>query len=143
MQWKVSVRTFARNEEDSIKSSILSTRPRRLTYPHRTATYPTEFVKTRAQFAVASGSKPPGPIEIIRTTVAENGIRGLYSGCSALVAGNAVKAGVRFLSYDSIKLAVADKEVCRCETETAYTEHDHSSRICTHRQVDSLSPGPS
>lgn len=80
----------------------------------RVATYPTEFVKTRAQFAVASGSKPPGPIEIIRTTVAENGIRGLYSGCSALVAGNAVKAGVRFLSYDSIKLAVADKEVRAC-----------------------------
>lgn len=77
------------------------------------ATYPTEFVKTRAQFAVASGSKPPGPIEIVRTTLAENGIRGLYSGCSALVAGNAVKAGVRFLSYDSIKLAVADKEVSR------------------------------
>ncbi|CAO1629761.1 unnamed protein product [Sympodiomycopsis kandeliae] len=73
-------------------------------------TYPTEFVKTRAQFAVASGSKPPGPIEIIRTTLSENGIRGLYSGCSALVTGNAVKAGVRFLSYDSIKLAVADKE---------------------------------
>lgn len=33
--------------------------------------------------------------------------------CSALVAGNAVKAGVRFLSYDAIKLAVADKEVSR------------------------------
>ncbi|PWN23874.1 mitochondrial tricarboxylate transporter [Microstroma glucosiphilum] len=73
------------------------------------ATYPTEFVKTRAQFAVASGSKPPGPIEIVRTTLAQNGVRGLYSGCSALVVGNAAKAGVRFLSYDSIKLAVADK----------------------------------
>lgn len=75
------------------------------------ATYPTEFVKTRAQFAVASGSKPPGPIEIVRTTLAQNGVRGLYSGCSALVVGNAAKAGVRFLSYDSIKLAVADKTV--------------------------------
>lgn len=74
-------------------------------------TYPTEFVKTRAQFAVAAGSKPPGPIDIVRSTVSQYGIRGLYSGCSALVAGNAVKAGVRFLSYDSIKLAVADKEV--------------------------------
>lgn len=81
-----------------------------------TVTYPTEFVKTRAQFAVASGSKPPGPIEIVKTTLAENGIKGLYSGCSALVAGNAVKAGVRFLSYDSIKLAVADKEVRRVMT---------------------------
>ncbi|CAO1624346.1 unnamed protein product [Parajaminaea phylloscopi] len=74
------------------------------------ATYPTEFVKTRAQFAVAAGAKPPGPIEICRTTVSQYGIRGLYSGCSALVVGNAAKAGVRFLSYDSIKLAVADKQ---------------------------------
>lgn len=31
--------------------------------------------------------------------------------CRALVAGNAVKAGVRFLSYDSIKLMVADRTV--------------------------------
>ncbi|PWN92936.1 mitochondrial tricarboxylate transporter [Acaromyces ingoldii] len=73
------------------------------------ATYPTEFVKTQAQFAVASGSGPPGPITIIKDTLARHGVRGLYAGCSALVAGNAVKAGVRFLSYDSIKLAVADK----------------------------------
>lgn len=41
--------------------------------------------------------------------MAQHGVRGLYAGCSALVAGNALKAGVRFLSYDSIKLAVADK----------------------------------
>lgn len=75
------------------------------------ATYPTEFVKTRAQFSVAAGAKPPGPIKIVRETVSQHGVRGLYSGCSALVAGNALKAGVRFLSYDSIKLAVADKEV--------------------------------
>lgn len=61
--------------------------------------------------AVAVGAKPLGPIEIVRTTLASHGVRGLYSGCSALVVGNAAKAGVRFLSYDSIKLAVADKEV--------------------------------
>ena len=39
------------------------------------------------------------------------------------MAGNAVKAGVRFLSYDSIKLAVADKTVraacCLCERRQA------------------------
>jgi solute carrier family 25 citrate transporter 1 len=38
---------------------------------------------------------------------------------SALVAGNAVKAGVRFLSYDSIKLAVADKSVSMNRRNTA------------------------
>lgn len=79
--------------------------------PLPVATYPTEFVKTRAQFAVASGAKPPKPMEIVKTTVSQYGVRGLYSGCSALVVGNAAKAGVRFLSYDSIKLAVADREV--------------------------------
>jgi solute carrier family 25 citrate transporter 1 len=72
-------------------------------------TYPTEFVKTQAQFSVAQGAKPLGPIQILKNTLASNGVRGLYAGCSALVAGNAVKAGVRFLSYDSIKLLVADK----------------------------------
>ncbi|PWN32399.1 mitochondrial carrier [Meira miltonrushii] len=73
-------------------------------------TYPTEFVKTQAQFAASQGQKPPGPIAIIRNTLAQNGFRGLYAGCSALVTGNALKAGVRFLSYDSIKLAVADSK---------------------------------
>lgn len=38
------------------------------------------------------------------------GITGLYSGCSALVSGNAVKAGVRFVSYDSFKSRLADSE---------------------------------
>lgn len=37
---------------------------------------------------------------VVRQTVAKHGITGLYSGCGALVAGNALKAGVRFLSYD-------------------------------------------
>ncbi|KAL8286618.1 hypothetical protein RQP46_004146 [Phenoliferia psychrophenolica] len=43
-----------------------------------TVTYPAEFLKTRAQFA--------------------------------LVAGNAIKAGVRFLSYDQIKAQLVDSE---------------------------------
>jgi len=69
-------------------------------------TYPTEFVKTRSQF----GGSKEGPIGIIRTTVREKGITGLYSGCSALVIGNAIKAGVRFMSYDQFKAALVDKE---------------------------------
>ncbi|KAI6118455.1 mitochondrial tricarboxylate transporter [Pisolithus sp. B1] len=70
-------------------------------------TYPTDFVKTRSQF----GGKRESPITIIRTTVQEKGIRGLYSGCSALVIGNSVKAGVRFVTYDHFKSLLADKEV--------------------------------
>jgi len=69
-------------------------------------TYPTEYVKTASQF---SGNKL-GPIGIIRTTVKEKGIRGLYSGCGALVTGNALKAGVRFISYERFKSMLADAE---------------------------------
>lgn len=52
-----------------------------------------------------------GPISIIRETIAQKGIRGLYAGCTALVTGNAVKAGVRFLSYDQYKSMLRDEEV--------------------------------
>jgi len=69
-------------------------------------TYPTEFVKTRSQF---SGQKET-PIRIIRETLRTRGISGLYSGCPALVIGNATKAGVRFLSYDHFKSMLADSQ---------------------------------
>ncbi|KAF8200320.1 citrate transporter [Pholiota molesta] len=69
-------------------------------------TYPTEFVKTRSQFK----GKREGPIKIIKDTVKAKGITGLYSGCSALVVGNSVKAGVRFVSYDHFKQMLADPE---------------------------------
>ncbi|KAG8984998.1 hypothetical protein FRB90_005003 [Tulasnella sp. 427] len=51
-----------------------------------------------------------GPIGIIRTTIQDKGIAGLYSGCGALVTGNALKAGVRFVSYDRYKSLLADSE---------------------------------
>ncbi|PBK71550.1 probable CTP1-Mitochondrial citrate transporter-member of the mitochondrial carrier (MCF) family [Armillaria ostoyae] len=69
-------------------------------------TYPTEFVKTRSQF----GGKRQGPITIIKETLKNKGIAGLYSGCSALVIGNATKAGVRFVSYDHFKQKLADPQ---------------------------------
>ncbi|KAJ2968217.1 hypothetical protein NUW54_g13284 [Trametes sanguinea] len=74
-------------------------------------TYPTEYVKTRSQF---SGKGPliqrESPLNIIKTTLQTKGVLGLYSGCMALVIGNAVKAGVRFVSYDHFKHALADAE---------------------------------
>lgn len=70
-------------------------------------TYPTEFVKTRSQFG---GQARESPITILRTTFREKGVTGLYSGCSALVIGNSVKAGVRFVTYDHIKGMLADAE---------------------------------
>ncbi|KAL1746629.1 mitochondrial carrier domain-containing protein [Schizophyllum fasciatum] len=85
-------------------------------------TYPTEFVKTRAQLGgprAASLGGPPGgppgppreaPLAILRSTLRERGARGLYAGCGALVVGNAAKAGVRFLTYDHLKALLADAE---------------------------------
>ncbi|EJD05125.1 mitochondrial tricarboxylate transporter [Fomitiporia mediterranea MF3/22] len=69
-------------------------------------TYPAEFVKTRSQF----GGKKEKPIQIIRDTIRTRGITGLYSGCTALIVGNATKAGVRFLSYDHFKYILSDSQ---------------------------------
>ncbi|KAJ7583926.1 mitochondrial tricarboxylate transporter [Mycena floridula] len=69
-------------------------------------TYPTEFVKTRSQF----GGKRQSPITIIRETLKTQGVTGLYSGCMALVIGNALKAGVRFVSYDYFKQKLQDPQ---------------------------------
>ncbi|KAF8647564.1 hypothetical protein AX16_006621 [Volvariella volvacea WC 439] len=69
-------------------------------------TYPTEFVKTRSQF----GGKKEAPLTIIRETLKTKGITGLYSGCTALIIGNATKAGVRFVSYDHFKQLLADPQ---------------------------------
>ncbi|KAF9040139.1 mitochondrial carrier domain-containing protein [Panaeolus papilionaceus] len=68
-------------------------------------TYPTEFVKTRSQFG---GQRP---FAIVKNTVRTKGITGLYSGCTALVVGNSLKAGVRFVAYDYFKKQLADKVV--------------------------------
>lgn len=64
------------------------------------ATYPIEYTKTMSQFATKAGAKvshaltqPPNPLVIVKETVAQHGITGLYSGCGALVAGNALKVG--------------------------------------------------
>jgi len=70
-------------------------------------TYPMEFVKTRSQF----GGKREPPLTIIRETLRSHGVRGMYAGCNALVIGNSVKAGVRFVSYERFKQALADKDV--------------------------------
>lgn len=73
------------------------------------ATYPAEYVKTASQFS-GSGAKGPGPIAILKDTIRTKGVIGLYSGCGALVAGNAVKAGVRFFSYDKFKTYLVNKD---------------------------------
>jgi solute carrier family 25 citrate transporter 1 len=49
-------------------------------------------------------------VGIIRTTLKTGGITALYSGCGALVVGNGLKAGVRFMTYDSIKELLRDQD---------------------------------
>ena len=96
-------------------------------------TYPAEFVKTKAQFASSSKSSPVshstilisdsfllilwqpqsiGILSILTDTIKHKGVRGLYSGAGALIIGNGLKAGVRFMTYDSIKEVLRDQDVC-------------------------------
>ncbi|GAA5855463.1 hypothetical protein JCM9279_005484 [Rhodotorula babjevae] len=75
------------------------------------ATYPFEYLKTQTQFAHrTAGQKPPGLWAITQHTFARHGITGFYSGVGALVAGNSLKAGVRFLSYDRFKQLLVDDQ---------------------------------
>jgi len=55
--------------------------------------------------------KRESPLTVIRETLRSKGVRGLYAGCPALVVGNSVKSGVRFVAYDRFKQALADKDV--------------------------------
>ncbi|KAL4735116.1 mitochondrial carrier domain-containing protein [Aspergillus similis] len=77
------------------------------------ATYPFEFAKTRAQLSqgIASGgskSVSRNPLVVVLSTAHQNGVRAIYTGCSTLILGTAFKAGVRFLSFDTIKNLLAD-----------------------------------
>lgn len=62
-----------------------------------------------------------GALAIIKETLKAKGVAGLYSGCTALILGNSVKAGVRFVSYDHFKHLLQDPQVrlyfSSCEEE--------------------------
>jgi solute carrier family 25 citrate transporter 1 len=67
----------------------------------------------------------------VRNTLKTGGVTALYSGCGALVVGNGLKAGVRFMTYDSIKELLRDPEV---SFTTSYCQHFAKSQ-------GKLSPG--
>ncbi|PON27616.1 hypothetical protein TGAM01_v203383 [Trichoderma gamsii] len=75
-------------------------------------TYPFEFAKTRLQLKHnayhATTITTKSPFYSLLQTVRQNGIRVVYTGCSTLVIGTACKAGVRFLTFDSIKKIISD-----------------------------------
>lgn len=73
-----------------------------------TVTYPFEFAKTRAQLrSSTSGSR--NPFAAIAHVTRSEGVGAIYTGCSTLILGTAFKAGVRFLSFDSIRNRLADE----------------------------------
>jgi solute carrier family 25 citrate transporter 1 len=73
-------------------------------------TFPLESLKTQLQFGALEG-KSQTPLQALRGTLAQRGVGGLYAGCTAVVIGNAVKAGVRFTTYDQFKSLLKDEEV--------------------------------
>lgn len=68
-------------------------------------TYPFEFAKTRSQLP----GQATNPLRLLQHTVSTQGFSGVYTGCGALVSGTALKAGVRFLAFDTIRNALADE----------------------------------
>ena len=50
------------------------------------------------------------PLTVAKETFNTKGVRGFYSGCGALVTGNAVKAAVRFYSYDKFKALLVNQD---------------------------------
>ncbi|CAD6566333.1 MAG: hypothetical protein TREMPRED_002485 [Tremellales sp. Tagirdzhanova-0007] len=76
-------------------------------------TFPLESLKTQLQFGSFDRGKagfPLTPYQAFRQTLDQRGVRGLYAGCTAVVIGNAVKAGVRFTTYDQFKSLLKDDE---------------------------------
>ena len=77
-----------------------------------TATYPFEFAKTHAQLQTSARPSSAGsknPFTAIVNVARTNGVGAIYTGCSTLILGTAFKAGIRFLSFDSIRNRLADE----------------------------------
>lgn len=66
-------------------------------------TYPFEFAKTRSQLnhRLPESSKLPWP---------KFPSKEWYAGCTTLIIGNSIKAGVRFVSFDTYKSLLADTD---------------------------------
>ncbi|KAM0756200.1 tricarboxylate transport protein [Meredithblackwellia eburnea MCA 4105] len=72
------------------------------------ATYPTEFVKTTAQLGGKTAGGGVSVASIVKQTYGQQGVTGFYAGCAPVIAGNALKAGVRFVAYDAVRDALRD-----------------------------------
>ncbi len=72
-----------------------------------TATYPSEYLKTRLQLASSNKSL----FSILHSTIKSHGIFGLYKGVAPQITGTAFKAGVRFMSFEFLKKSVLTREM--------------------------------
>lgn len=50
------------------------------------------------------------PLSLLKETLAQRGVKGLYAGVGAVIIGNAAKAGVRFTTYDQFKSMLKDED---------------------------------
>jgi len=67
-------------------------------------TYPTEFIKTQLQLdAKATQRKYNGSIDVIRETIKNRGVFGLYRGLSVLLLGSVPKAASRFWAFEQAR----------------------------------------
>ncbi|KAL2831459.1 mitochondrial carrier domain-containing protein [Aspergillus cavernicola] len=66
-------------------------------------TYPFEFLKTLRQLPESTTSPRPSSISLLRSTVRNHGVPGLYAGCTALASSNALKSSIRFFAFSSSK----------------------------------------
>jgi solute carrier family 25 citrate transporter 1 len=85
-------------------------------------------------------SQPSSPYQLLRQTLAQRGLAGLYAGCPAVVVGNAVKAGVRFTTYDQFKQMLSDDEVCQDRDRPwsirgGWGRTDHQGRLTAPRSM--------
>ena len=63
-------------------------------------TFPTEYVKTQLQLDERAGvaRRYTGPVNCVKVTVKEFGVRGLYRGLPVLIYGSIPKSAVRYVS---------------------------------------------
>ncbi|GAB1609813.1 tricarboxylate transport protein B, mitochondrial-like [Argonauta hians] len=75
-------------------------------------TFPTEYVKTQLQLDEKSGQakRYTGPLNCVKVTVAEHGVRGLYRGLSVLLYGSIPKSAVRFGAFEEFKKHSVDEK---------------------------------
>jgi len=73
-------------------------------------TFPTEYVKTQLQLDERSGTpKYRGIGDVVRLTVKDHGVKGLYRGLSVLIYGSVPKSAVRFGTFESLKKRSVDE----------------------------------